>query len=294
MNMTRGNRKMMRRRLAGAYASSVISIALVLVLVAVASWLVINAGRVSDYFKESLQMSVILRPDASDSAAESLGEELSKLPFVHSTRVVTRAEGTEDLRKMLGDDFLNVFESSPVPVSVDLTLNAEYVSSDSLELVKQKICTFPVVEEVSCQQSLVEALNTNLTRISLVLGIFILLMLFVSYVLIGNTVRINIFARRFTVHTMKLVGATRSFIRRPFMRSSMIQGLVASSMAIVAIVSGMLYVRRSFPQLADLCDLRSMLIVSATVIATGILVCLVSTFFTVNKLAAMGKDELYY
>lgn len=285
---------MMRRRLAGAYASSVISIALVLVLVAVASWLVINAGRVSDYFKESLQMSVILRADASDAAAESLGEELSKLPFVHSSHVVTRAEGTEELRKMLGDDFLTVFESSPVPVSVDLTLNAEYVSMDSLEVVKEKICAFPVVEEISCQQSLVEALNANLRKISLVLGIFILLMLFVSYVLISNTVRISIFARRFTVHTMKLVGATRSFIRRPFMRSSLIQGLVASSMAIAALICGMLYVRRSFPQLADLCDLRSMIIVSATVVATGILVCAVSTFFTVNKLVAMGKDELYY
>lgn len=285
---------MMRRRLVGAYASSVISIALVLVLVAVASWLVINAGRVSDYFKESLQMSVILRQDSTDSAAESLGEELSKLPFVHSTHVVTRAEGTEELRKMLGDDFLSVFESSPVPVSVDVTLNAEYVSPDSLEVVKEAICAFPVVEEVSCQQSLVEALNANLTKISLVLGIFILLMLFVSYVLIGNTVRINIFARRFTVHTMKLVGATRAFIRRPFMRGALLQGFIASLIAIAALAGGMYYVRKSFPQFADLCDLRSMLIVAGTVIATGIIVCAVSTFFTVNKLVAMGKDELYY
>lgn len=285
---------MTRRRLAGAYASSLISIALVLVLVAITSWLAINAGRVSDYFKESLQMSVILRSDASDAAAESLGTELSKLPFVREARVVTRAEGTEDLRKMLGDDFLSVFESSPVPVSVDVTLQAAYVSPDSLELVKSRICEFPVVEEVSCQQSLVEALNVNLARISIVLGIFILLMLFVSYVLIGNTVRISIFARRFTVHTMKLVGATRSFIRRPFMRSSFIQGLAASFMAIAAFVGGVFYVRRSFPQFADLCDLRSMLVVAGVVLATGIAVCAISTFFTVNKLVTMGKDELYY
>ena len=110
-----------------------------------------------------------------------------------------------------------MFETSPIPVSIDVTLDADYVSADSLEIVKAEISESPLVEEVVYQRSLVDALNANLSRISLILGVFIALLLFISFVLINNTVRLNVFARRFTIHTMKLVGATRSFIRAPFL-----------------------------------------------------------------------------
>ena len=181
-----------------------------------------------------------------------------------------------------------------MPLSVDVTLNAEYVHPDSLAFVKKALAASPLVDEVETQQSLVEALTTNLAKISLVLGVFILLLLFISFVLINNTVRAGVFARRFTIHTMKLVGATRAFIRGPFMRATVLQGLAASALAVAMLWCLLEAARRSFPELASLVDVRQMLGVCGVVVACGVLLCVVSTFFVVNKLISASKDDLYY
>lgn len=292
--MTRTDKKMMRRRLANAYTSSIVSISLVLLLVGVATLLIVNARSVSDYIKESMHISVLMTQGTDQLDAEEYRNSVSTLPYVKSARVVSREEGTEELKTMLGEDFLSVFETSPVPISVEVALHAGYVSPDSLAMVSAMLSRFDNVDEVNCQQSLVEALNSNLTKISLILGIFILLMLFISFVLIGNTVRLNVFARRFTVHTMKLVGATKSFIRKPFLRASVWQGLVSAVLALAMIAGVLYFLKRSFVQLFELVDYKSMAIVGGVVVVTGILICVLSTYFVVGKLISMNKDELYY
>ena len=292
--MSKKDNRMMRRRLINAYASSIVSISMVLLLVGAAALLMVNARTVSDYVRESMQVSVILRPDAGQEDAALYQRSVETLPYVKSTRLVSREEGAEDLRRMLGEDFLSVFESSPVPISLEVSLNAAYVCPDSLAMVTAVLSRSDLVEEVNCQQSLVEALNSNLARISMVLGAFILIMLFISFVLIGNTVRLNVFARRFTVHTMKLVGATRSFIRRPFVLSSIWQGLLAALLALVILTGGVLYLRSTFVQLADMIGPMSLALVAAVVVASGVLICVVSTYFVVGRLISMGKDDLYY
>ena len=216
---------MMRRRLRSAYLSTVLSISLVLLLVGVASLLLVNARGVSDYFKEHMQISVLMKPDISDAQTLEYQVELDAMDFVLSTEFISKAQGTREMEQMLGEGFLDIFEASPIPASVNVRLKAGYVSPDSLDLVKAAIMESPLVDEVEYQQSLIEALNANLKKISLVLGILIVLLLFISFVLINNTVRLNVFARRFTIHTMKLVGATRSFIRGPFLDQAVFQGL---------------------------------------------------------------------
>lgn len=292
--MTGENKKLIRRRLVGAYSSSVISISLVLLLVGVASFLVVNAGRVSDFFKENLQMTVILKTEISDAEAEAILPYLDSLSFIRSRRIVTRDEGTLELKEMLGDDFLSVFETSPVPVSVEVTLGADYVSTDSLSVVTSAIMGSPMVDEVVCRQSLVDALNSNLQRISIVLGIFILLMLVVSFVQIGNTVRINIFAKRFTVHTMRLVGATRAFILRPFLVRSIVLGLVVALISSAMIAGGIFYVKENLPQFSILFGPKEICMVAGIIFASALIICTVSTLFTVNKLVSMNRDEIYY
>ncbi len=292
--MTKKSKKLIRRRLIGAYASSVISISLVLLLVGISSFLVVNATRVSDFFKENLQMSVILKTEVSDAEAETLIPILDSMKFIHGSHLVTKEKGTEELKEMLGEDFLSVFETSPVPVSIEVTLNAEYVSPDSLDMVSSKIMELPPVDEVVCRQSLVDALNANLQRISLVLGIFILLMLVVSFVQIGNTVRINIFAKRFTVHTMRLVGATRAIILRPFLVRSIVQGLVAALIAMAMLGGGIFYVRKNLPQFSILLGSRELVMVAGIIFVSAIVICTISTLFTVNKLVSMNRDEIYY
>lgn len=292
--MPRKEKKLIRKRIVNAYLSSVISISLVLLLTGIAALLIVNAGTVSRYLKENMQISVLLQDEVTDDEAAAFAGELSAQPYVRSARAISREEGAQELKEMLGEDFLDVFETSPVPVSVDLTLKAEYVQKDSLARVKKALEAFPRVEEVETQASLVEALTTNLARISLVLGVFILLLLFISFVLINNTVRVNVFARRFTIHTMKLVGATRGFIRAPFIRASILQGLAAAVLAIGMLWALLEALRRSFPELASIVDLRQLLIVCGCIVACGVLLCVVSTFFVVNKLVAASKDDLYY
>ncbi|MBO5500302.1 MAG: ABC transporter permease [Bacteroidales bacterium] len=292
--MGKAENKIMRRRLMNAYLSSVISISLVLLLVGVASMLLVNAKSVSDYFKENMQVSVLMKQNVSDEAALGFKDELDGERYIKSTVFVSREQGQRELAAQLGEDFLDVFETSPIPVSVDVTLDARYVSADSLEMVRTEISASPLVDEVVYQRSLVDALNANLSRISLILGVFIALLLFISFVLINNTVRLNVFARRFTIHTMKLVGATRSFIRAPFLVQSAFQGLFSAFIAIIILVGLMFLMRSSFAQLFEIFRLELLLIVIGIVIAAGLIICLASTYFVVNKLISLRKDELYY
>ena len=292
--MSSGENKLIRRRLAGAWLSSVISITLVLLLVGVASLLLVNAKSVSDYFKENVQVSVLMRPDVTEDEAMNYATTLDAMPFIKGTRFISKEEGTRDMTDMLGEDFLSVFETAPIPVSVDVTLKADYVSADSLELIKKAIGSSPLVDEVVYQQSLVDKLNTNLGKISLVLGIFVVLLLFISFVLINNTVRLNVFSKRFTIHTMKLVGATKSFIRAPFLGQAVFQGLFSALLAILILLGILHFVRKEFVQLFEIFSLDLLLIVIGIVIVAGIVICLVSTYFVVGRLVSLSNDELYY
>ena len=287
-------KKLMRRRLVNSWLSTVISISLVLTLVGLAALLLMNAGSVSDYFKENLQVSVILKQDVSDEAAQDFAASLEALPFVKGTRFVSKEQGLEEMKVMLGEDFLKVFESSPIPASVDLTLEAAYVSADSIKVVETAVCASPLVDEVSWQQSLVDALNQNLAKIAVILAVMVAVLLFISFVLINNTVRLSVYSRRFTVHTMKLVGATKAFIRGPFLVQALFQGLFSSLVAMLILIGGLFFVRSEFPALFEVFQLPMLLAVFGIVVAAGVLICVGSTYLVVGRLVSLDKDELYY
>lgn len=292
--MGKHENKMMRRRLANAYLSSVVSISLVLLLVGVAAMLLLNAGAVSDYFKENMEVSVIMKPGVSEDEAIAYQEDLDRTRFVKSSVYVSREQGELEMMEMLGEDFLDVFAVSPIPISIDITLKSGYVSSDSLAMVKAEILQDGLVDEVNYQKSLVDALNANFSRISAVIAVFIALLLFVSYVLINNTVRLSVFARRFTIHTMKLVGATRAFIRAPFLVQAAIQGIFSAMIANGALVGMLFFMKSRFGQLFEIFSQEVLIIVMVIVLAAGLLICVLSTYFVVNRLVALKKDELYY
>ena len=176
--MGREEKGIINRRLRSAYMSTVISISLVLLLVGMASLLLVNARTVSDYFKENMQISVMMKQDVTEKKAKDFLLDLGTERYIKSAEFISVEQGEKEMAAMLGEDFLDVFESSPIPVSIDVTLKADYVSADSLEMVQREISASPLVDEVVYQPSLVEALNANLSRISLVLGVFIALLLF--------------------------------------------------------------------------------------------------------------------
>jgi cell division transport system permease protein len=274
---------MIRRRLAGAWVSTVISISLVLLLVGIASLLLLNARNVSDYFKQ----------DVTEEQGLAYEEELARMKGVRSTTFISREQGVEEMARMLGRDFLDVFATAPVPVSIDVNLEAAYVSPDSLEVVKEALSTSPLVEEVVYQTSLVEALSANLEKIGLVLGVLIALLLFISFVLIANMVRLSVFSRRFTIHTMQLVGATRGFIRAPFIGQSALQGLFAALVAILLLVGGLFLLRKEFVQLFEIIGLDTLLATMGIVIVSGVLICVVSTWIVVGRLVRYDRNQLY-
>ena len=285
--------RLVRRRLFGAWVSTVISISLVLLLVGVASILLLNARSVSDYFKENLQVSVLMKQDVTEEQALAYQSSLAGMPGVKATTFISREQGIEEMAQMLGRDFLDVFSTAPVPVSIDVNLEAAYVSPDSLVVVKKALSASPLVDEVVYQTSLVEALNANLQKIGLVLGVLILLLLFISFVLIGNMVRLNVFSRRFTIHTMQLVGATRGFIRAPFIGQSALQGLFAALVAILMLVAGLFILRKEFVQLFEIFRLDTLLATMGIVIVSGVLICVVSTWIVVGRLVRFDRDQLY-
>ena len=279
--------------MAFAWISMLISITLVLILVGIATLLLVNARSISDYFRENVAVSVVLKTDAPDSDAAAFEKLLAGKPFVKETSLVSREQGTAEMSALLGEDFLDAFGETPIPVSIDLTLKPEYVVKDSLELIKAEIEESALVDEVVYQASLVEALNANLNKVSLILAVFTALLLFISFVLISNTMRLSVFARRFTVHTMKQVGATKGFIRRPFMGQAALLGLIASILACLVIAGALFFLRERFYQIFNVFEKTNLIITAAAIVAAGLIICTFSTFISTNRLLSLSKDELY-
>ena len=194
---------------------------------------------------------------------------------------------------MLGRDFLDVFEAAPVPVSVEVSLEAAYVSADSLAVIKDLLADSPLVDEVVYQTSLVDALNQNLGKITMGLAVLVAVLLFISFVLMANTVRLDLFSRRFSIHTMQLVGATRAFIRAPFVGRAALQGLFAALIAILLLLGGLFFLKGEFSQLFSIFTLESLLEVMGIMLVSGVFICCISTYFMVNRLVAYNRDLIY-
>ena len=291
--MVLNDNKILRKRYVRAFLSSVASIALVLFLVGIAATLLVSQKSITGYLKENMQVSVMMKPQVGESAALKCKKTIDGMAFTKSSSYISKEQGAKEMASLLGEDFLDVFETSPIPISVNLTLKADYVTADSLEVVKSRLGALKEVSEVVCQQSLVEALNSNLNKISIFLAALISLLLFISFVLINNTVRLSVHSRRFPIHTMKMVGATKAFIRRPFVLESIFQGLFASFLAVIFILCSLVFLKGQFSQLFSVFTIGMLLTVILIVVGAGLLICTLSTVVTVNKLVGLDKAELY-
>ena len=292
--LVKKSKNIVYRRLVRSYVTSVISISLVLVLVAAVAVFAANASNIARYFKENMAVSVLLKQSTSEKEGRALADDLAGRPYVKESRFVSKEEGAKEMEALLGEDFLSVFESSPIPISIDLHLDGDYVTSDSLEMVKADLLGNRFVDEVVYQDSLVDALNANLGRISLIFGVVIVLLLIISFALINNTVRLNIYARRFTIHTMSLVGAKRSFIARPFVRQAVVQGAVAGLIAACVLYALIRSLGGSSEFLQLILDMRIVWAVLAGTVVLGVVICVVSTLLVVRRVAWISRDDLYY
>lgn len=291
--MSKKENNILYKRLVHSYLSSVISISLVLFLVGVAGLVAGNAKSVSDYFKENIVISAVLKIEVSDGEATKLAQKLSGNGYVKAIDIITKEQGVKEMKELLGEDFLDVFETNPIPASLDIQINAEYISSDSLSVIQEELSKEELIQDVVYQESLVDLLNANIEKFGIILGVLVLLLLFISFVLINNTVRLNVYSKRFTIHTMRLVGATKGFICKPFAGQAFFQGVISGLVAVLGLVGVLYVIRNEFNQLFSLFSADMLLIVLGFVLLLGVIICVISTVFVVRKMISLTNDDLY-
>ncbi|MBP5390601.1 MAG: permease-like cell division protein FtsX [Bacteroidales bacterium] len=291
--MDRKEKNTLRRRFWRSYISSVISIALVLFIAGLFAILLLSARKVSAYFKENVKLSVMLTDKATPSQAEQFAENLAQMPQVASSELITQERGTQEMKDFLGEDFLDVFESNPIPASVDLQLKNEYFQPDSIARLKEILCEDPLVDDIKYEEGLISAINRNLRRVGIVFAFFVGLLAIISIVLVNNTVRLNIFSRRFSIRTMQLVGATRSFIQRPFLGNAVLQGALSALLATGGLYAFVTVAKRQIPQLWSIIGTESFLYCGLGLLLLGILLCYICTLVTVRRMTSMSVDRMY-
>jgi cell division transport system permease protein len=282
-----------RRRYHSSVATTVVSITLVLLMLGLLALVVLHARKLSDYVKENIGFRVYIKEDAPAEEIISLQKRLDNSDFVKSSAYVSPEEAARELTAELGEDFIDFLGYNPLPPSLDLRIKAAWGNVDSLEVIESRLMNEIAVKEVFYQKSLVHLLNRNIRRISMVLLGFSGLLLLIAIALINNTIRLSVYARRFIIRTMKLVGATRGFISRPFIVRGVMQGLFSALLAIALLLVILYFLMQEVPELISFYDIYLYLAVFGLVIFTGIFLSWISTWFAVRRFIRMKEDELY-
>jgi cell division transport system permease protein len=283
-----------KTRLRSSYLTLVISVSLVLFLLGVLGLVLINARELSDYLRESLSFSIWLDDEAKEPDIRMLQKDLDAKPYVKSTQYISKDAAAQKMKKDLGEDFINFLGDNPLPPSIDVYLHAGYTSPDSVAKIEKYVRVYPFVKEVQYAESLLFLINENVNKISLFLLVISSFLFLIALTIINNTIRLSIYSRRFLIRTMQLVGATRGFIRKPFLIQSAIHGLIAALIA-MSLLMGMLYlIEKEFFMMFSFESTYLLILLGVSIIITGILINIVSTFFSVNRYLSISEDKLYY
>ena len=283
-----------KTRLRSSYLTLVISVSLVLLLLGILGFILINARELADYFRESLSFSIMLDDDAKEADIRMLQKDLDAKLFVKSTKYISKDEAAVKMKKDLGEDFISFLGDNPLPPSIDVYLHAGYTGPDSVAKIEKYVHEYPFVKEVYYQESLLFLINENVKKISLYLLIISSFLFLISLTIINNTIRLSIYSRRFLIRTMQLVGATRAFIRRPFIVQSAFHGLLAALIA-MSLLMGLLYlIEKEYFLMFTFESTKLLVLLGVSLIVTGVLINIISTFFSVNRYLNISEDKLYY
>jgi cell division transport system permease protein len=282
-----------QKRIFTSHLTSIISITLVIFLLGVVGILLMSANKLSTYVKENIGFSIILNEDAREMEVKRLQKYLDATEYVKSTRYITQAEAAEELQETLGEEFVDFLGYNPLLASIEVKLYAAYTNTESIESIKKEFLANSQIKEVVYEKDLIYLVNANVHRITLILLAFSALLLIISSALINNTIRLGIHAKRFTINTMQLVGATDGFIRRPFVGRSVMDGILSSLIAICIMVGLMFSLQKQFGNIISLQDFNMISAIFVFMILLGIILTNISSFFAVNRYLRMRTDELY-
>ena len=284
-----------KRRVAGSYAMSLVSIMLVLFLLGVFALFMMHARKLSNHVKENLGFEIVMNSDVKEANILRLQKELDAMPAVKSTEYITKEEAISRLSEDLGEDFLQWLgnEANPLLPSIDVRFHADYANNDSIAVIEAQLLENTDIKEVYYQKSLIDLINQNLRKIAIVLMILSVVLLVIAIALIRNTIRLSIYAKRFLVRSMQLVGATPAYIRRPFIRSGVLQGFFGALIA-DALLALLIYgLDQRLPELTLVQDYKTIIGIFVGIIGLGILLGGLSTRLALRKYLHADVDRLY-
>ncbi|HBG56589.1 MAG TPA: cell division protein FtsX [Porphyromonadaceae bacterium] len=281
-------------RFLNAKITSTISISLVLVLLGLTVLILFMGNGLSDYMKENMSFNVMLSSDVSDARINEIRKNLDAQPFVKSSRFISKQEAKDQLISDLGEDPEELLGYNPAQDCIEIFLHAQYANNDSIRMISTVIRQDHNVTDMLYQQEAIDLINNNLSNVMTVLLILAAILLFISFTLIRNTIRLSIYSKRFLIHTMKLVGATSAFIRKPFVVNNVYTGIIAGIIADGIIWLMIAYFNREYVSIHPIVSVVDLGIIFGVVILLGVFITTTATAFAVNRYLKMQTDQLYY
>lgn len=286
--------KYQKRRLISSYFSVVISISLVLFLLGLLGLLVLNSQRVADYFKEQIAITIFLKDSAKEVEITQLKQSLALAEYTKSAEFVSKEDAAKDHQEILGENFIEYLGENPLQNSIDVYVLADYVTPEKMEEITSELKSKGFVDDVIYDKPLIAQLTENVQRISFWVLVISGIFTFIAVLLINSSIRLSIYAKRFTIKTMQMVGATKKFIRLPFVWKSVRLGLIGAVVAMVGMGVVLYYLNESFPQLQLLGDPIMLVVLFAFVLLMGIVITWISTYVATQRFLNLRTDDLYY
>ncbi|NNC34098.1 MAG: FtsX-like permease family protein [Croceitalea sp.] len=283
-----------RRRLISSYFSVVLSIALVLFLLGILGLLVLNTKKLADHFKEQITISVFLKDNAKPIEIDQLQKSLAMAEYTKSANFVSKEDAADQYSEDIGENFQEFLGYNPLKNSIDVNLKADFVSPEQVSAIAETLSAKTYVDEVSYDKPLISLLNDNVKKLSLWILIASGIFTTIAVLLINSSIRLSIYSKRFIIKTMQMVGATKKFIRKPFIATNIKLGLFGACIALVALTALLFYVNSNFPELNLFQDVPVLAIIFVGVLVLGILISLVSTYFATQRFLNLRTDDLYY
>jgi cell division transport system permease protein len=285
--------KFQKRRLISSYFSVVLSVFLVLFLLGLLGLFVVNSKKLSDDFKEEIAMTVFFKNEANDSVMNAFHEELKAAKFVKSIEYVTKEKAAKQHTDIIGEDFMTFLGANPLQNSFDIHLKADYIDTENIRKIESQFRVNEMVSDIVYDKQLISLVNDNIKKVSMWILIISAILAFIAVILINSSMRLSIYANRFIIKTMQMVGATKSFIRKPFIMRSIKLGLMGSVLAVLALIGVLAYLETSFPNLGILEQPLFIGAVLLGVLLLGILITWLSTFFATQRYLNLRTDDLY-
>lgn len=286
--------KHQKRRLISSYFSVVLSIALVLFLLGLLGILILNAKKVSDHFKEQVVVTIYLKDTAKEVETKQLEKSLTMTDYVKSTEYVSKEQAAEFMKVENGEDFMDFVGYNPLQNSIDVHLKADFVTSEHLEKIATEALTKNFVDEVTYDNNLVNLMNDNVKKISFWVLVISSIFTLIAVLLINSSIRLAVYSKRFTIKTMQMVGATKQFIRRPFVLKSIRLGIIGALLALIGMAIVLYYLNKTFYDLHLLSNPIVIILLFILIFALGIIITWISTYFATQRFLNLKTDDLYY